>query len=92
MAQMDTAKNKNKWPQKGARGIKKKLPGCPCASSQTPFAGQIDEVRIWSTAGTCDEMSQLKNCERAGKKRGGFVLQVQSWRGRQQQRGRDDRD
>jgi hypothetical protein len=34
------------------------------------FSGEIDEVRIWNTARTCDQISQLYNCELAGNESG----------------------
>ncbi|MFN8344324.1 MAG: choice-of-anchor D domain-containing protein [Spirosomataceae bacterium] len=30
------------------------------------FSGTMDEVRIWNTARTCDQINQLRNCELAG--------------------------
>ncbi|MBL7999317.1 MAG: choice-of-anchor D domain-containing protein, partial [Candidatus Kapabacteria bacterium] len=34
------------------------------------YNGQIDEARIWNTARTCDQISQLRNCELAGNETG----------------------
>jgi cytochrome oxidase assembly protein ShyY1 len=34
------------------------------------FNGNIDELRIWNTTRTCDQVSQLRNCELAGSESG----------------------
>lgn len=34
------------------------------------FKGEVDNLRIWNTARTCDEISQLRNCEMTGSESG----------------------
>jgi len=34
------------------------------------FPGSLDEVRIWNTARTCDQINQLRNCELTGSESG----------------------
>lgn len=34
------------------------------------FKGSLDDIRIWTTARSCDEINQLRNCELAGNESG----------------------
>ena len=40
------------------------------ASGGRYLNGQLDEVRIWNTARTCDQITQLRNCELTGSESG----------------------